>query len=229
MNNTHPGERLHLGCGGFAPPGWINTDGSWHVWLARWPLVKRLALAIGLLPAMHRDHPWPDSILRLDLRRRLPFPAERLSAVYSSHVLEHLHRAEALALLGEIRRCLRPGGVARMAVPDLAFHLEEYRQGRILPEAPGATPADTLMHRLYLRPPAPPGGSWPRRLYHAVLDFNSHKWLYDQESLCALFREAGFASPEACPLLTSRIPGIEHIERPERIGGGGTLIVEAEK
>ncbi|MBF0161861.1 MAG: methyltransferase domain-containing protein [Magnetococcales bacterium] len=223
-------SQLHLGCGDFAPDGWLNSDGSWHVKLARWPRIKRLAVWGGLLPRIHLQHPWPAHILSLDVRHPLPFPEHTLTAVYASHVLEHLYRTEALALLRELHRCCRPGAVVRMAVPHLAHYIADYQRGWIDPHAPGHSPADTLLHRLHLRPESPPDhGSLLRTLYHLLLDFNSHKWLYDRDSLLELFQTAGFPHPEERAILDSRIPAIDRIERADRIGGGGTLIVEAVK
>ncbi|MBF0096468.1 MAG: class I SAM-dependent methyltransferase [Magnetococcales bacterium] len=224
-------EQLHLGCGGFAPAGWLNSDGSWHVWLARWPRLRRLAIACALLPRFHADHPWPESIHHLDLRRRLPFADQQFRAIYASHVLEHLDRAAALALLRECARCCRPGGVVRMAVPNLAVQIQDYLQGHILPQAPGHSAADTLLHRLHFRPPLTQSGRFQslRRLYHHLYDFNSHKWGYDRTSLLALFQEAGLANANACQVLESAIADIHTIERAERIGDGATLIIEAIK
>ncbi len=42
-----------------------------------------------------------------------------MDAVYHSHLLEHLRADEARAFLGECWRVLKPGGVLRIAVPDL--------------------------------------------------------------------------------------------------------------
>jgi SAM-dependent methyltransferase len=55
----------------------------------------------------------------IDLRARLPFADGSADAVYHSHVLEHLERGQAAAFLAECRRVLKPGGVLRIAVPDL--------------------------------------------------------------------------------------------------------------
>ncbi|MBF0399295.1 MAG: methyltransferase domain-containing protein [Magnetococcales bacterium] len=230
MNRPPLPEQLHLGCGRFAPDGWLNTDGSWHVWLARWPLMRRVATWTRMLPQEHSAQPWPDSIMHLDLRRPLPFPDDSFTAVYASHLLEHLYRSEALALLQELWRCCRPGGIVRMAVPDLAYYVACYQRGVVSPRAAGHSPADTLMHRLLLQPATPlTSRFWPRKLYHLLLDYNSHKWCYDRDSLLALFREAGFAQPEERAVLDSRIPAIDRIEMAKQIGGGGTVIVEAEK
>jgi hypothetical protein len=65
-------------------------------------------------------------VLAVDLRRELPFADASFDAVYCSHVLEHLSRAEGPALLARLRRVLRPGGIVRVAVPDLAAMARQY-------------------------------------------------------------------------------------------------------
>jgi predicted SAM-dependent methyltransferase len=42
-----------------------------------------------------------------------------VSAVYASHVLEHLSRRDVLRSLSEVYRVLEPGGEVRIAVPDM--------------------------------------------------------------------------------------------------------------
>ncbi|MEO5333102.1 MAG: methyltransferase domain-containing protein [Magnetococcus sp. YQC-5] len=218
--------QLHLGCGNFAPEGWLNCDGSWHAWLSRHPRFRKMLLLVGWLPKEH--DPWPETILRLDLRKPLPFASNTFVAVYSSHMLEHLYRNEALALLREIHRCCRKGAIVRFVIPNLAKDLADYQQGLISPTSPAPTPADSLMAALHLRPSCSPTERFGMRtLYHLLLDFNSHKWLYDQTSLMRLFQEAGFAHPTPMDILASRIPEIDRIERPERLGGTASLIMEA--
>ena len=58
-------------------------------------------------------------VIAHDIRTGLPFPDNSFSAVYHSHVLEHLRRSSAPALLRECYRVLAPGGILRVAVPDL--------------------------------------------------------------------------------------------------------------
>lgn len=60
---------------------------------------------------------------RADLRA-LPFPDASYDCVFASHVLEHI-REDALAL-AEIRRVLRPGGIAVIPVPIVAAATIEY-------------------------------------------------------------------------------------------------------
>ncbi len=61
-----------------------------------------------------------------DIRRGLPYPEAGFHAVYSSHVLEHLVPDQGRALMREMFRVLRPGGVCRTVVPDLETICREY-------------------------------------------------------------------------------------------------------
>jgi predicted SAM-dependent methyltransferase len=89
---------LNIGCGSRFHPSWVNVDIA----------------------------PQEASILRHDIRRPLPFDEMSFDAVYHSHVLEHLAPQEAQGLLRECRRVLRPGGILRVAVPDLERIAELY-------------------------------------------------------------------------------------------------------
>jgi predicted SAM-dependent methyltransferase len=82
---------LNLGCGQRFHADWINLD---------------LAPVDG-------------SVRRWDATQALPFADTSFDAVYHSHLLEHLPRPQALPFLRECQRVLRPGGVLRMAVPNL--------------------------------------------------------------------------------------------------------------
>ena len=89
---------LNIGCGAVAHPDWLNLD-----------VVPRHPLAVAC-----------------DLRRGLPLAANAADACYSSHVLEHLTRAEADPFIAEQVRVLRPSGVIRVVVPDLAVMCRDY-------------------------------------------------------------------------------------------------------
>ena len=61
-----------------------------------------------------------------DIRNQFPYPDNTFDAIYSSHVLEHLTVKEANALLKEVYRVLKKGGIFRIVVPDLENICVEY-------------------------------------------------------------------------------------------------------
>jgi predicted SAM-dependent methyltransferase len=82
---------LNLGCGQHFHPAWTNLD---------------------LAPA-------DASVRRWNAMEPLPFADASFDAVYHSHLLEHLPRDRALPFLRECRRVLKPGGLLRLAIPNL--------------------------------------------------------------------------------------------------------------
>jgi predicted SAM-dependent methyltransferase len=93
-----PKTMLNLGCGHRFHRDWINID---------------------IEPAS------PD-VRRHDLSRGIPMPDASCSVVYHSHMLEHLRRDDARAFLRECLRVLEPGGVIRIATPDLERICRDY-------------------------------------------------------------------------------------------------------
>lgn len=50
------------------------------------------------------------------------------SLIYSSHSFEYFNRTEAVSVLIEWRRVLKPGGILRLAVPDFDSLIEVYKR-----------------------------------------------------------------------------------------------------
>jgi len=226
-------NRLHLGCGLTTPAGWINIDGSWNARLAKHPVLRRIAHSLQLISADKLSVPWDSTILIHDVRKPLPFPADSADVIYSSHLLEHLYFEEARALIQECFRVLTAGGVLRVVVPDLRAIVREYlgegQIGEPSKEFETLQPADRLNHRLLMWPAAPSKGNFLYRLYTGLKDFHQHKWMYDANSLNALFASTGFAAVQEMPLYTSRIAGIEAVEHPSRVADGQGICVEGIK
>ena len=64
-----------------------------------------------------------------DLRHRLPFPRESVSAFYSYHVVEHL--PDPAFHFRELWRCLEPGGCFRVGGPNAHSGAMKYLEGDI--------------------------------------------------------------------------------------------------
>ena len=89
---------LNLGCGTRFHSDWVNLD----------------------------LNPSSSHIGAFDLRKGIPFPDQSFSVVYHSHLLEHLPKNEAKGFLQECFRVLVPGGIIRVAVPDLEQIVRAY-------------------------------------------------------------------------------------------------------
>lgn len=152
-------RRLHLGAGAIAIEGWLNTD-----------IDPRRG---------------PAGNVFLDATKPFPLPDGCADCVFSEHMIEHLEHADGLAMLKECRRVLAPGGILRVATPDLtvllglhAKELSDVQQKYIR----------------YITDHSIPG--CPR--YDQVFVINNnfrawgHRFIYDQAMLRASLEEAGF-------------------------------------
>ena len=223
--------RLNLGCGLQAPLGWVNVDGSWNARLARLPAIRKIFAAIRLLPPDKAAVPWSSNIYIHDIRKPLPFVDGSASAVFASHVLEHLYRDQAQQLVQEARRVLCPGGVLRLIVPDLEAIVREYCGERTVGQsAERQQPAaEVFNQRLLMHTQSPPNRNLLYWFYDSLHDFHSHKWMYDADSLSALLRSVGFIDIQRKTNGDSLIENIAAVEDPSRILNGAGVCLEARK
>ena len=182
--------KVNLGSGLSVAPGWINIDASANAAAAACPVVlRRLAFRasgarsqtsqeryLGILAA--------NRFVFHDVRRGLPFPDSSVDCLYASHLLEHLERHEAVALVGEGRRVLRSGGVFRIVVPDLAYYVDLYQRGSREEAVSGIFAA---------------GVQGP---------LGRHRYMYDEAGLRALADEAGFTEMRRCAFREGRTPDL---------------------
>ena len=109
MSTSTPGPRLlNLGCGRRVHPEWVNVD---------------------LAPQV-------PGVVQCDLSRGIPFPDASFDVVYHSSMIEHFRRPDARKFIAECLRVLKPGGLIRVATPNLERVCELYLQVlRALPDA----------------------------------------------------------------------------------------------
>jgi SAM-dependent methyltransferase len=216
---------VNVGSGPDSAPGWMSIDGSWQAWLAGRPLA---AWAARLVTGRDVGR-WDSGIHCRDVRRGLGLPSDSAAVVYSSHLIEHLHRSDAVALVRECRRVLKPGGVCRIVTPDLAPMVDYYVKARGTDAVP--TAADALQAAMQLHPVAARRTGWLLSAYRQRTSFDDHKWIYDGRSLCALFAEAGFPRARVRGYLDSEIPRdrLTQVEQASRVVDGAGVCVEASK
>ena len=196
-------RRLQLGAFDQVHDGWLDTDITPHLLVARVPALPWLLRRAGRL-SDERYSAYVSGAFRtvryLDLSLRFRFPDGYFECVYASHVLEHLHPDVAEHCLSEVHRVLAPGGIVRLAVPNLDQVVAAYDPG---------DPDHFLMGIYQGR---------GRRANRAA----RHWWHYNPGSLEALLRSAGFHDARVCDYREGRCPEVELIDnRP------GSLFMEA--
>ncbi len=222
--STQLPDHLHLGCGLTTPAGWLNVDGSMQVLLARRPWLKKLLVALRILPRKQAEIPWSAAVVRMNLAAPLPFSDGQFIAVYSSHLLEHLYHDQALVLLKECHRVLRRGGVCRAVVPDLGALVARYNEGKARSDPEAGT---RFMESMLVHDKAPKRGLLGA--YYRMTALHQHKWMYDAASLEQMFTAAGFHLVRRADCLDSRIVRIREVEQSSRILDGEGVAVEGVK
>ena len=147
--------RLNLGCGDKILPGYVNVD-----------------------VAESRAGKKPDVIC--DLRELTSFAAGSADEILSVHVIEHFWRWEALDLLKEWARILRPGGKMILECPNILSACEALLAN---PDA-GARPGKEGQRTMWVFYGDP---AWKDPLM-------VHRWGYTPRSLAQLMEEAGLVN-----------------------------------
>jgi predicted SAM-dependent methyltransferase len=139
-------------------------------------------------------------VRHLDVTKRFPFPDGSTTAIYTSHMLEHLYPWDAEKCLNECKRVLAPQGVLRIAVPDLDRIVSDFESSR----------PDPFLDHIYE--------------YGRGMAKNSHRWHYNFCSLSRLLTSLGFPTVQRCDYQRGRCPDLESIEQRSE-----SLFVEAIK
>ncbi|MBC7870304.1 MAG: methyltransferase domain-containing protein [Chitinophagaceae bacterium] len=95
---------------------------------------NRFLLNVGCGTCFHTD--WTNidlasassHVIAYNILSGLPFEDNTFDAVYHSHVLEHLDRTAARNMMQECYRVLKPDGIVRVVLPDLAYICQRYLQ-----------------------------------------------------------------------------------------------------
>lgn len=189
---------LILGSGSHRRPGWLASDIA----------------------------PTKGTAIYVDGRRRLPFDDGSLAYVFAEHMIEHISYTDGARLVREVFRVLRPGGVLRIATPDLLA------VARLV-----TNPEDPLV-RQFVEVSNEAFGVSGRG--HASFSVNrfffwwGHRFIYDQPTLEEILRNAGFSEIGRCRPGESADPKLQNLE----IHGEGvgqfmndyeTMVLEARK
>jgi predicted SAM-dependent methyltransferase len=202
-----------------APAEWRNFDSSARLRFEQLPVV---GIAAGLLGRRL----FPENIAFGNIVSGLPLPDGSAHAIYASHVLEHLCRADISRALANTVRILKPGGLFRIIVPDLEWRAKRY----VAATANGdATAADDFISSCHIGQAVRPRGLLA--LLRAAYGNSGHMWMYDYATMTRLLAEAGFVDIRRCEMGDSGDPMFDKVEDRGRFidSGENELALQARK
>lgn len=196
--SSHEIKKLQLGSGPNRLEGWLETD------------VK-----------------YKQDCAYLDITEKFPFEDDTLDYIFAEHLIEHVSWENGLFMLRECRRILKPGGIIRLATPDLEVFLKLYFK-------------DNEMGNQYIK--------WITdrdlkgvNVYKASYVINNlfrnygHQFLYDEDLLKLALAQAGFKDSQRVLFGESQNENLQGIEshgrdiRIEEMAVFETMIFEANK
>jgi len=149
-------KRFQFGSGGHRLAGWFNTD----------------------------YEPWVPEVYHLDMREALPFPDNSLDVAASEHVFEHFSYQDGTKILSELFRCLKPGGLVRMSMPDLDQYIALWDKP--------ASQAKTAYMQAYVGIEHAGDPVTPCMTLNLAMRSFGHQFLYDRPTLSSLLARTGF-------------------------------------
>lgn len=196
--------KVNLGSSLLVAPGWVNVDGAISALVATWPTpALRLFYRLAGIRAVLSEEEFiavlhDNEFVHHNLAYGIPLPDACADYVLASHFLEHLSKRDGERLVAESLRVLRPGGVVRIAIPDLAEAMAAYSEGR----------KEEAMNGIF--------EDWE------LGDFARHRYMYDYDMLAGLLSRVGFTEVTRCEHAQGRVPDLDVLDnRP------GSLVVEA--
>jgi len=147
---------LQVGAGGNVLDGWLNTD--------------------------YQRHP---KCVFLDITRPLPFETSTLDLILSEHVISTLPKESVSRFFQEACRCLRPGGILRVSIPNLTGMCRLLCQPELGPERERIVRRHQQLFR------AGEAISYCD-VFNDVMHLWNHQYIYSEDELDAQLRQAGF-------------------------------------
>lgn len=171
-------------------------------------------------------HPAKPSVMHLDATKPFPFEDGKFDYIYSEHFIEHISYQDGIRMLQECYRVLKHDSTIRIATPNLQFLIDLYqdRESRNSAEYIQWATDNFIQYAPY---------------HDASFVLNNffrgfgHLFIYDESTLCASLRHAGFTSIVKCDINRSEDIGMQSLEhvgrRPPSFYRLETMVLEARK
>jgi hypothetical protein len=151
--------------------------------------------------------PWQNLGPTHDVRKRLKFPSGSATAILAEHVVEHVPFLQGLGFFRECLRLLQPGGVLRVAFPDV---------GRFLINEESELAFNAAAHCYAERLAQRPGMDLPPRTRDRVraalgqmLGGWGHQTAWTEHSAAGALLIAGFSQVRRCEYGHGELKGVD--------------------
>jgi SAM-dependent methyltransferase len=187
--------KINLGCGLRVAKGWLNIDGSLNAMVASLPnwVIKIFYKLSGARQYYSSDQYCSILInhrfLYHDLALSLPLQDNTVDFIYSSHFFEHLFKDDAANLLKACAQALKPGGIIRICIPDLAYAVSLYNLGK----------KNEMLEDYFF---VSGKGSYLSR----------HKYMYDFDLIKTALEGAGFSGVSRCNYQQGKTPDVDILD-----------------
>lgn len=178
---------LNVGCGTDYKEGWINIDNN-------------------------SDNNIEKLDLNWDLRNPLPLEENSVDFIFHEHFMEHLTPEEGIRATQDFMRVLKPGGVLRIATPDLEQVVHKYLNVPLEKDETLKT-----FNLDFIKTKA--------ERMNISFSWWGHRWIYDWEELERRLKEAGCRNIKRCDLRESQYDELRNLETREE----SKLIAEVTK
>ena len=146
--------------------------------------------------------PWENFDRDVDIRKPLAFPDLCAAHIMAEHVIEHVDFRSGMRFLRECRRLLEPGGVLRLAFPDVT---------RFDCDDPENMSGSTRLYLDFLQGLNEPSEQ-VQDIYRFILDGSGHQscWTFEVGFACLL--ASGFRRVDSCEYAHSEHPMLNGID-----------------
>ena len=187
--------KLHLGCGQHVLASWFNTD---------------------LNPSF-------ETVERLDVTFPFDIPTESVDLIFTEHLIEHVPYIDGRRIISECFRVLRPGGIIRVATPDILFLVDLMTSPSELNRSYIEWAVRTFIKDV-------PRASSTFVVNNFFRDWN-HQFIYDEDTLSRLLAEVGFSEITRVDIQVSNHEHLNGLENVGRMPDGflklETMVLEA--
>ena len=141
----------------------------------------------------------------LNAKKKLPFPDNSVDFIFAEQFIEHISLSDGKSFIKESNRILKPGGVLRLATPDLFLLFEVYLDENEIVSQEEVLERHQNNHGTQVISPC--------HFINEMFRKWGHKFIYDYGTLKKILYSAGFEEVNRLSFGESSIEELQNLER----------------